>query len=229
MINEISLVALFVALSTTYMLYKNDKDKQEIKNSYQDRLEILQDEFILKSRKLVFPILTDPKRTIRLVLKDDEKHKKIISHLTSNSEGIALFEHYLDDNYNFDCYISLDTEEININHFDKYFTIKVNAKEDKVIEYCKKSLKDKNVNCIVRNTKMDIFDDSINLALFFKNDKINLTDNIKEFIEFSVADYELYIKLLRDTKYLSSIIDIYYNNEKVAYFGENFKIHWFKD
>lgn len=218
------LIALIVAISISGSLYIRDKIKQEEIENYKNEI-ILVNNLIIKSHKIKFPIITDPNRTIKLILKND--YQTIQTYLTSDKDGVAIFDYYIEHDCELTGYIFFDLDENQPFKSDKQFSITIKTDKDEVIEYCKKSLKCENVKNTINKTSLEIHDDNFTLAMFFKNDKDNLNDNIKDFIEFSVKDNELYIQLLKEHKNLSSIVDIYFNNKKIAYFGENYKVHWF--
>ena len=212
-------IPTFLLIMTIFSIYyvekyKNRDDILKIPSEFEDGNAIK-----LGSRKMVLPIQTDPKRTIKIIMKTDNAEEPVSFRSTADEDGFILLHLYFEDFEKVEVFICLDKKEEDLNNFDKKITFDLPDKNnyDYKVEYIKKSVTDSCTSSVVASTSITPRYDQDNLHIFF-NTNHKLDEHLKEFISFSLMDYNYYFSLIKEINSITSNkYYLYYNDEKIGY------------
>lgn len=221
MITNFDLITIptFLLIMTIFSIYyieehRNWNNVLKIPSEFEDGNAIK-----LGSRKMVLPIQTDPKRTIKIIMKFDSKNETKSFRMTSDEDGFILLHLYFEDFEKAEVFICLDKKEEDPDNFDKKITFDLPNKDsyDYKVEYTKRAVIEDNIRSVVASTSITPRYDDNNLHIFFNTDHV-LDEHLKEFILFSLMDYNNYFNLIKEINGITSDrYHLYYNDKKIGY------------
>lgn len=217
---DAAFLSIVLAVMTAFSMYYIETHKD-----WCDRLRI-PDKLIdgnsikINSRKTVIPILTDPNRTIGILIKTDDNEKTMYRvNAKANEDGFILFHVIMDDVKEVTFYISLNKKIDNPIDADERITFELPdvGSYDYKVDYSNKAKEDESISAVVSTTTINPMFDSENIRIFFNSDH-EFDETFKEFIKFSVSDYEYYLAFIKEINNIDSDkMYIYYNDEKIGY------------
>jgi hypothetical protein len=205
--------AIFLLIMTLFSIWYIEKNKQ-----WSNTLIIPEDMeniFILDSKQFRLPMIVDPFRTIKIIIIDDDNNM-LERYIHADKNGIAEFEIFLEKEISFNTYIFLDKKEKFLNKADKIVNVKMEISLDPIIKYSQEAISNNNTNKIVLNSNVRFLHNNLFLSMIVNNNEEALSDEIKKFIEYNIEYNKYKIDLLKQSKNLSNIVDIYYNDNKVG-------------
>lgn len=226
---DLIMIPTFLLIMTIFSIYYFEENRiwddiLKIPSEFEDGNPIK-----LDSRKMVLPVLTDSKRTIKIIMKFDSKNETKSFRMTSDEDGFILLHLYFEDFEKVEVFICLDKKEEDPDNFDKKITFDLPNKDlyDYKVEYSKKAITDNCTSSVVASTSITPRYDDSNLHIFFNTDHA-LDEHLKEFIEFSILDYVYYFDLIKEINGITSGRSYIYHNEKKIGYTEGNEIIYIK-
>ena len=207
------LTAIFLLIMTLFSIWYKEKNKQW--NNTLIIPEEMENIFILDSRQFRLPMLVDPFRTIKIIIIDNDNNI-LERYIHADKNGIAEFEIFLEKEISFNTYIFLDKKEKFLNKADKIVNVKMEISLDPIIKYSQEAISNNNTNKIVLNSNVRFLHNNLFLSMIVNNNEEALSDEIKKFIEYNIEYNKYKIDLLKQSKNLSNIVDIYYNDNMIG-------------
>lgn len=229
----IILIIILIAVTFVYSLININKD-------YNYDMDILilpnsltksnNNEITINSRKLTFPIITNPYRNIKVVITNE--NQDIISEgiLAANPQGTAVIEQYLPKEIfkeKISILLFLNTYESNPSYANKIITLNIDDSNDIIMNYASKVNEKEELIELFKNTTIVFGKDKNFMSVTFENFNNPSLDFIKEFIKYTLTDQKYTIELFKQTYNLNDNVDIYLNKEKIARTNSN-TTTWYK-
>lgn len=217
---DATFLPIVLAVMTAFSMYYIETHKD-----WCDRLRIpdkLKDSNPIKinSRKTVIPILTDPNRTVGILIKTGNNEETMYRvNAKANEDGFILFHVIMDDVKKVTFYISLNKKIDNPMDADERITFELPDVDsyDYKVDYSNKAKEGGSISAIASTTTINPMFDLENIHIFF-NSIHEFNENFKEFIKFSISDYEYYLSFIKEINNIDSDkMYIYYNDEKIGY------------
>lgn len=205
--------AIFLLIMTLFSIWYIEKNKQW--NNTLIIPEEMENIFILDSRQFRLPMIVDPFRTIKIIIIDNDNNI-LERYIHADKNGIAEFEMFFKKEIDFDTYIFLYKKEKILNKADKIINVKMEISLDPIIKYSQEAILNNNTNKIVFNSNVRFLHNNLFLSMIINNNEEALSDEVKKFIEYNIEYNKHKIDLLKQSKNLSNIVDIYYNDNKVG-------------